>query len=291
MDNPPSSLIDINGEQSTLLIVQDIDPQCPMIRRREDGKRLYLLNNGNESRPPHQTDCLPSDIFSRDNYPQEMDIGCSPGHVFRRERTVGGMIDPATVIRQYLLYFILPLWMLVGLLDYLLHRRGRIEDTAGTKESMLHMLQLVETGVPVMFGLIFEINALVFLVMIMGLILHQTTALWDVSYAQSRRSISPLEQHVHSFMEILPIMALAFVTVLYWDQFVALFGFGTQPARFGLYLKSDPLPSEYLISLFAAIGVFVVLPYTEELRRCLRTSASRQLRQNIKQPEQPQQAA
>lgn len=201
------------------------------------------------------------------------------------------MTDTVALIRQYLLYFVLPLWMLVGLIDYMLHKRSRIEDNAGTKESMLHLLQLAEAGVPVVFGLVFEVNALVLLVMVIGLILHQITALWDVSYAQSRRYISPLEQHVHSFMEILPIMALAFVTVMYWDQFVTLFGFGTQPARFGLYLKSDPLPSEYLISLFAAIGVFVVLPYTEELRRCLRTSASRQLRQNIKQPEQPQQAA
>ena len=201
------------------------------------------------------------------------------------------MIDTVALIRQYLLYFVLPLWMLVGLIDYMLHKRSRIEDNAGTKESMLHLLQLAEAGVPVVFGLVFEINALVLLVMVIGLILHQITALWDVSYAQSRRYISPLEQHVHSFMEILPIMALAFVTVMYWDQFVTLFGFGTQPARFGLYWKSDPLPAGYLISLFAAIGVFVVLPYAEELKRCLRVSASRRLRQNIKQPEQPQQAA
>lgn len=201
------------------------------------------------------------------------------------------MTDTVALIRQYLLYFVLPLWMLVGLIDYMLHKRSRIEDNAGTKESMLHMLQLAEAGVPVVFGLVFEVNALVLLVMVIGLILHQITALWDVSYAQSRRYISPLEQHVHSFMEILPIMALAFVTVMYWDQFVTLFGFGTQPARFGLYWKSDPLPPGYLISLFAAIGVFVVLPYAEELRRCLRASASRRLRQNMKQPTQPQQAA
>lgn len=201
------------------------------------------------------------------------------------------MIDTVALIRQYLLYFVLPLWMLVGLIDYMLHKRSRIEDNAGTKESMLHLLQLAEAGVPVVFGLVFEINALVLLVMVIGLVLHQITALWDVSYAQSLRYISPLEQHVHSFMEILPIMALGFVTVMYWDQFVTLFGFGTQPARFGLHWKSDPLPAGYLISLFAAIGVFVVLPYAEELRRCLRASASRRLRQNMKQPAQPQRAA
>jgi hypothetical protein len=32
-------------------------------------------------------------------------------------------------------------------------------------------------------------------------------ALADVSYTQRRRFISPLEQHVHGYMEVLPVVA------------------------------------------------------------------------------------
>jgi len=45
-------------------------------------------------------------------------------------------------MRRYLLYFIMPLWMVAGLLDWYHHRRTKIEKTAGTRESMIHALIL-----------------------------------------------------------------------------------------------------------------------------------------------------
>ena len=129
---------------------------------------------------------------------------------------------PCQSCRPYLLYFILPLWLLAGLSDYVLHKRTHIEDNSGTKESVLHALQLGEAGIPVILGLLFDINALIIAIMLVALVVHEATALWDVTYAHTRRYISPLEQHVHSFLEVLPIMAVSFVTVLYWDQLQAL---------------------------------------------------------------------
>src|SRR6187401_1469859 len=126
------------------------------------------------------------------------------------------MDDPALLVRHYLLYFIIPLWILAGLTDYFLHKRTKIEDNAGTKESILHALQLGEAGIPVILGLFFDINALIIAVMLGAVVVHEATALWDVTYAHTRRYIGPLEQHVHSFMEVLPIMAVSFVTILYW---------------------------------------------------------------------------
>lgn len=201
------------------------------------------------------------------------------------------MLDPATLLRHYLLFFILPLWMAAGLTDYVLHKRAQIEDNAGTKESILHALQLGEAGIPVVLALLLEINALIFLVMVLAFILHELTSLWDVSYASSRRDVSPLEQHVHSFMEVLPLMALSFVTILYWNQFVALIGLGPEPPRFELRPKSNPLSTGYLVGLFLCIMLFVVLPYGEELWRCLRASRSRHIRDNTKQAFRPSQAA
>ncbi len=190
------------------------------------------------------------------------------------------MIDPALLVRSYLLYFILPLWVLAGLTDYFLHKRTRIEDTSGTKESALHLLQLGESGIPVIVALLFEINALVIGIMLFALIIHEATALWDVYYAHTRRYISPWEQHVHSFLEVLPIMAVSFVTVLYWNQFLALFGFGTAAPRIVIEPKANSLPFAYLVALFSSIALFIVVPYVEELWRCI--SAAR--RDHIRQP-------
>ena len=200
------------------------------------------------------------------------------------------MGDPALLIRQYLLFFILPLWVLAGLTDYVLHRRARIEDTAGIKESVLHAMQLAEAGLPVLVALLLEINALIILFMLICLVLHEITALWDVSYASRRRYVSPLEQHVHSFMEVLPLMALSFVTVMYWNQFAALFGFGTETARFELRPKANPISSVYLAVLLLCVTCFIMLPYAEEVWRCLR-SARRGRKENVRQAMRQTQAA
>ena len=201
------------------------------------------------------------------------------------------MLDPALLLRHYLLFFILPLWILAGLIDYVLHRRTHIEDNAGTRESLLHSLQLAEAGVPLLLALFLDINALIFLVMLIAFVLHEFTALWDVSYASTRRYISPFEQHVHSFMEVLPLMALSFVTVMYWNQFAALFGFGPEPPRFELRPKEDPLSRGYLMGLFTIITLFVLLPYAEELWRCVRASRLKPLHRHAEGTLRPPQAA
>ena len=180
---------------------------------------------------------------------------------------LNAMVDPAVLIRQYLLFFILPLWMAAGLADYVIHRRTRIEDTSGTKESLLHALQLGEAGIPVLMGLLLDINALVLLLMLVGLLAHEATALWDVHVAIHRREVGVLEQHVHSFLELLPLMGVSFVSILYWDQFLALFGMGSDPARFEFRPKPHPLSLVYVVGTLSAVGLFTILPYGEELWR------------------------
>ncbi len=191
------------------------------------------------------------------------------------------LLDPASLIRQYLLFFILPLWIAAGLTDYVLHRRTHIEDTSGTKESLLHALQLGEAGIPVLMGLLLDINALVLLMMLVALLVHEATALWDVHIAIHRRYVGVFEQHVHSFLELLPIMGVSFVTILYWDQFLALFGMGTETARFEFRPKSHPLSSIYLLVSFGAVGLFIILPYGEELWRCIAADRHRRGRVSL----------
>lgn len=193
------------------------------------------------------------------------------------------MYDPSTLVRNYLLFIILPMWITAGLADYYLHRRTLIEHTSGTRESVLHAIQLGEAGVPVLMGLLLDINALIILLMLLALVLHEATALYDLYYTVHRRYISPLEQHVHSFLELLPIMGVSFVTILYWNQFVGLFGLGPEAPRFTLAWKQPPLSPVYLAGLCAAIVLLILLPFGEELWRCLKAARrARRLEQVLK---------
>jgi hypothetical protein len=98
---------------------------------------------------------------------------------------------------------------------------------------------------------------------------HEATTIWDVSYATTARSVTPIEQHVHSFLEMIPLMAILCVVSIHWGQFLAVFGAGPESARFDLVLKSEPLPLAYLISVLVEILLFEFLPYVEEfLRAC-----------------------
>ena len=172
-----------------------------------------------------------------------------------------------------LLYLVLPLWILAGTADWLFHRRQRIECNAGVKESVLHLLMFVEIAVPVLACLLLDINALVFALMLAAFALHEATSLWDVSYAASRRRVPPLEQHVHSFLEILPLTAGLLVAVLHWPQALALFGAGPEPARWDLAWKRPALPPAYVAAVIAAAALLAGLPFLEELQRTLRVRA------------------
>jgi hypothetical protein len=181
-------------------------------------------------------------------------------------------MQAAQVTQLVLMYFVLPLWLAAGLADYLCHRASNIAMTSGAKESLLHLLQFAEVGVPILAAIFLEINALVFAVMIVAFLLHEATALWDVSYASATRKVTPIEQHVHSFLEMLPLMGLLMVAVLHWGQLLALFGLGPEPARFTIALKPEPLPWAYVVAVLAGVLLFDLLPYGEELVRGLRAN-------------------
>jgi hypothetical protein len=168
------------------------------------------------------------------------------------------------------MYFVLPLWLAAGLADWFCHRVTRIEVTAGPRESVFHLLLLIEMSVPVVLALFFEINALVIAVMIAAYVLHELTTWFDLRYATSTRKVLPVEQMVHSFLEMLPFMGLALLVLLHWDQFLALFGLGSEGPRFALVLKQYPLPLSYSLGALAASFFLNFVPYTEELIRGFR---------------------
>jgi hypothetical protein len=179
-------------------------------------------------------------------------------------------MEAVEITRNVLMYFILPLWLAAGFADYLCHRAADIEQTSGYKESLLHLLQFGEMAVPILAVMFLEVNALIILLMIVSFLLHEATALWDVTYASRTRTITPIEQHIHSFLEMLPLMGLLMVVVLHWTQFTSLFGLA--PASFAVRLKEQPLPLAYLVTVLTCVLLFEILPYVEELVRGLRAA-------------------
>lgn len=181
-------------------------------------------------------------------------------------------MDVASLLQAFLLYVVVPGWLCAGLADWAYHRASAIETTSGTKESLLHVAQQSEVGLPLLAALLFEINALVVAAMITGLVLHQATAIWDVRWANATRAVRPAEQHLHSVLEMAPVIMFAGLAILHWTAVTDLL-----QGRLALSLapKEQPLPIGYLAAFLLAVLTMAVVPYGEELLRCLRAGRSR----------------
>lgn len=194
--------------------------------------------------------------------------GAAPG--------TAGQPEPAETVaradRHFLLYFVMPVWQAAGFLDYLQHRRSHIETTAGARESAIHLLMMTEAAVPSLMGLFLDVDALVLLTTILDLFLHEATAIWDVAYAEPRRLVTPNEQHIHSFLEVIPFMATSFLICMHWSQFRSLAGRGPERARWSLRRKQPPLSRRYVAAVLSGLVSFIGIPYAEEFWRCYRAS-------------------
>jgi hypothetical protein len=171
------------------------------------------------------------------------------------------------ILLGMLMYFVLPVWLAAGFADYLCHRASHIERTSGWRESLLHLMQLAEMAVPILAAMFLEITSGVILLMIVCLVLHQLTAMWDVSFATATREVKPIEQHVHSVLEMMPLTGLLMVVALHWQAFIGLLGLA--PASFVLALKPVP-PTFYVAVMVTLTALLEVFPYLEELVRGVR---------------------
>ncbi|MDB5947562.1 MAG: putative rane protein [Ramlibacter sp.] len=174
----------------------------------------------------------------------------------------------AEAARTVLMYLVFPLWVLAGLLDWICHRRTAIERTSGLKENLLHLLMTAEVGIGMLAVALLEIDAAVLLIVLAVFVLHELTVYWDLHYTTPLRPVRPFEQMVHSFLELLPLLSLALLATVRWDQALALAGLGPQPADFSLRLKAQPLPPAYLLGGLLAAVVLNALPLLEETWRC-----------------------
>ncbi|MGW2640510.1 diguanylate cyclase [Streptomyces sp. NPDC001348] len=186
----------------------------------------------------------------------------------------GVTVDVGDATTRYLLYGLLRGWFVPGLADWAMHRRTRIEDTSGTKESLIHSLMMAEVGLPMALTLRYEVNPLLLTVQLAATAVHEATALWDVRTAvDSDREVKPVEQHIHSFLESLPFAGLSALMCLHADQVRSLLRGGRGDANAWRPVpRRRPLSPGYLAAVGAAIGACVLLPYGEELLRCRRAA-------------------
>lgn len=182
--------------------------------------------------------------------------------------------DVESVTVRYLMYVLLPAWFVPGMADYVMHRRTRIERTSGLRESAIHTLMMAEISVPLMLTLLCEVNPLLLAVSATAAGTHEATAIWDVRAAvDGGREVRPAEQHIHSFLESLPFMAISALLCLHWDQVAAV---GREPrpaAAWRFRLRRRRLPGGYLAGVLAGVAGLIAAPYAEELWRCARAGA------------------
>jgi hypothetical protein len=169
-----------------------------------------------------------------------------------------------SLLVSVLAWGIFPLWLAAGGADWLCHRRSRIEETSGTRESWLHVVAFFEVALPVVAALFLEMTALLIVVTGAAVFAHMATSLLDTSYSQPRRHISPLEQQVHSHLEMLPLFAFAIVLVLHAGEW--------RDPVWRFVLRASPLPAAAVTAtLLALLAAFAMI--AEELWRCARRAS------------------
>ncbi len=182
-----------------------------------------------------------------------------------------GRVDMRAVMERLLVYGVVPVWIASGTADWLCHRIAKIEHSTGTKESLIHLLMLTEASAPLLAALYLEITPPVLALMIVAFLLHEATALWDVSYAAKLREVSPVEQHVHGFLQTMPLIAVALIGALHWPELQELLGLRPQRRERWWRVRRRSLPRHYRTVDLAADLALEVAPYLEELWRTLRT--------------------
>ena len=113
-------------------------------------------------------------------------------------------------------------------------------------ESALHLLLYLLIAVPLGLALFLETNALLLAFMAACVLAHMAVSLWDTSYAQPRRHISPLEQQIHSYLEMLPVFALALAIVLHWEA--------VRDPAWAISARQQPLPAGMDLGRAAGAG-------------------------------------
>jgi hypothetical protein len=175
-------------------------------------------------------------------------------------------MNERTLITGLLVGVLYGLWLLAGFVDYLCHRGADIAKTSGAPESWLHLAQFAVLSVGMLLATMLAITPLAFTMLIIAVGAHSVLSYVDVAYPQGRRYISPLEQHSHSFMDVLPVVSVGLIAVLNWKDLTT--------AGWAFQVRKPSLSSGELALLLGSFFTLAGAPILEELVRTTRTQSA-----------------
>lgn len=170
----------------------------------------------------------------------------------------------STVSAAPALYASYVFWLLAGLADFICHRRTNLPYTSGLTESTLHLLQLALIGSCLALGLAFELT--ITMVAFIGVLVlaHAIIGYFDTRSAYGLREIGPLEQHIHSVLDMAPLIGLVLSTLMFSNF-----------DKHGIYWRDPPVGSGvWMIVVLPAI-VLCGIPAALELLAALKARRDR----------------
>lgn len=179
-------------------------------------------------------------------------------------------METTELLKNLILYGLLPLWGISGLIDWMCHRATHIETTSGLQESLIHSLMGIQLGIPIILGLFFYVNVSVLLICFAAVVMHEFVAHWDVHYSAPKREISIWEVHVHNYMATIPLFLFMLLVVINWEMFQNLISFNWAGNMAFQRIDVPHGGSNYLKTYLIFMAITCVVPYLEENIRCLR---------------------
>jgi hypothetical protein len=149
-------------------------------------------------------------------------------------------------------------WLLAGASDFLCHRRTDLPHTSGLGESRMHLLQLAVCGSGLVLWLALAPGLSLLSMELALVVAHAVFGYLDTRQAFGRRVISPIEQHVHSILDMAPIIAFG---ILLGSQWPAAWQHG-----WGLTIRQPPFAPALWILVLAPALLLCVLPALLEFR-------------------------
>lgn len=163
-----------------------------------------------------------------------------------------------TTIYQVIAYGFYPAWLVAGAFDYWCHRRTAIERTSGFIESLYHVAQLATIAL-IVFGIAFFAGSMTMFAIVAATgVAHTVLSYLDVRFTERRRYISPLEQHVHAVLDVMPLVAIALWIALEWSN---------AQESFAVQLRDPMLGPAQSAAILLSVCVVAGGPVLEELWR------------------------
>ena len=166
------------------------------------------------------------------------------------------MTLPTELLLAYCGYLI---WLAAGLGDFICHWRTDLPHTSGVAESFTHLLQLALLAVAVVLAIAFEVGPGSALLLLALVIAHAVVGYIDSQIAfRTRRMVRPVEQHLHSVLDMAPVVGFAWLLITTWPAAIDA-GWAVQPRR-------PALPFEVWLAMLAPPVVLCVAPALLEFR-------------------------